>query len=107
MFFAEKVFLFRINIEHTDHFVLDDQRNREFGVDIGYHSDVARICGDVVDQNRLASLGGDTSDSLTYLHSGPVSDFLGVANLKADAEFLRSFIQEKDGEDFEINDFAN
>ena len=45
---------FRLQVEDADDLVLDDERDGEFGADIGVRVDVVFVLRDVVDEERFA-----------------------------------------------------
>ena len=107
MLFGEITFLPGLDVDDADQAVLDDQRNRELGMNVGQRFDVEVFARDVGDQLRLARLGGAPGDALTNLHANALGDFGRIADLKTDVEFLALFIEQENGEDLVVDDLAN
>ena len=58
MFFGEESASRVLQVEHTDHFVLIDERYRQFRSGLRIRLDVTRIFGDVRHQHRLPAFRG-------------------------------------------------
>src|SRR5207253_181260 len=95
-----------LNIDDADHTVLGDQWNRQFGPHVRIHVEIIRLFADVVNQDGLAKLDGTAGDSFAHLRTHALG-FSRVTNLKADAQVLRLFIHQKDGEVFKRQDSAD
>src|SRR5438105_14524068 len=88
-----------LNIDHADHTILGDQRNRQFGPNIWIHVEIVGFLADITNQDGFAQLDRAAGDSFADFRT----DALGlrsVTNLKADAQVLRFFIDQKNGEVF-------
>ena len=59
----EEVGLLALEIEHADEAILGDERNGEFGADVGIGGDVALDLGDVVDEHGLTREGNLADDT--------------------------------------------
>ena len=77
MFFGEVPGLAGFEVNHADHAILHDQRNRQLGAYVGNGFDVVRLFGYVLDQDRLAGLRGAACHTLADFHPGPVGNSRG------------------------------
>src|SRR6266576_5089688 len=107
VFLAESAGLARLDVDHSDHSVLGDQRNGQLRTYVWDALDVAGILTNVIDQHGLTRLRGDASDALADFDPAAFSEFGRIADLKAEAHLLRLFVQQKNGENFVINDLAD
>ncbi len=55
----------------------------------------------------MPQLGGLSGDSFAHLDARALGKLRRVAHLKAKAQFLSLFVQQKNGEDFIVDDFAH
>ena len=96
----------RLQIEHADDSVLDDQRNRH-SERTSATSEMYSGASDVIDQNGFAPLRRQSGYALANFDLHPLGDFARISHLKTDAQFLGFLIQQEDGEDLVVNDFAH
>jgi hypothetical protein len=107
MFFGEVSGFARLQIDHANHAILHDQRNGKLGAYVRNGLDIAVFLGDVLDQHGLPELRGAPGDPLAYFDSDPVGIFSGIARLETEAQLLSLLVEQKDGENFVIDDLAN
>ena len=104
VFLGEGVGLGGFDVENADHLVLGDQRNGQFGMDAGRGVDEVLLRGHVVDQHGLAAQHGLAGDALADLDADALGDFGRMPHLEADAQLLRLFVEQQDGEDFVVDE---
>src|SRR5947209_13001967 len=97
----------RFQVYHPNHAILGGERHSQFGTHIGHSWNVSGILGYVVNQKRLTKLNGLPSHSFAYFDSRAFSELLRVSHLKAEAQFLSLLVEEKNGENFIVNDSAD
>src|SRR5882757_8605352 len=97
---------FGLEVEYADDFVLDDERDREFGADVGVGVDVVVGFGDVFDEEGFALERRLADDAAAELDAHAL-DFAGVTDLEAHAEIFGAVVEEEDGEDFVVDDGAD
>src|ERR1700689_1214515 len=107
MLFREVAGLARLDVDDADDAILGNQRNGQLRADIGNALDVARILGNIFNQNRLPQLRCLPGDSFANLDAAALGKFRRISDLKAKTEFLRLFVEQKNGEDFVIDDLAD
>ena len=67
-------------------------------LDVRDHAHVARIGGDVVDQDRPLLGDGGADESLADLQAEVLDDVLGIADGVGDAQIAPAFVEQIDGE---------
>ena len=97
---------FALEIHDADEAVFGDERNGEFGADVGVGGDVVFDCGDVVEQHGL-TCERDLADDAFAERKAHAFGFGRVADLEAHAEVLRAVVEQEDGKDAVGNDGAN
>src|ERR1051326_5001300 len=107
MFLGEVAGFASLNVDDTNHAILGDERDGQFRSHIGNGFDISRILGDVVDQNGLAQLSSKPGNAFTDFDASAVSEFLRIADLKAESQVLRLLIEQQDGENFVVDDLAD
>ena len=95
-----------LQIEDADHLVLDDERDRELGADVGVRVDVVLLRGHVFYEQGFALECGLAGDAAAEFDAHPF-DLAGVADLEAHAEVGGAVIDEQDGEDLVVDDGAD
>src|SRR6516225_1080023 len=98
VFRFEEVRLFAFEIHDANEAIFGDQRNSEFGTDVGVGGDITLNLGNVVDQHRLAGESDLPYDSLADGNTHSLR-FRRVSDLETHAEFVGAVVQEKDRED--------
>jgi hypothetical protein len=98
MFRLEEIGLLAFEVKDSDEAVLDDERNCEFGANVGIGRDIAFNLGDIVNEHGLAR-EGDLSDHAFAEREAHALRFRRVADLKAHTELVGTVVDEKDGED--------
>ena len=106
VFGGEVAECFGLEIEDADDLVLDDERDGEFGADVGVGVDVVVEPGDVFDEEGLALQRGLADDAAAEFDAHAL-DLGGVADLEAHAEVFGAVVDEEDGEDFVVDDGAD
>lgn len=97
---------FGLEVEDADDLVLDDERDGEFGADVGVGVDVVLGLGDVFDEEGFALEGGLAGDAVAKLDTDAF-DLGGVADLEAHSEVFGAVVDEEDGEDFVVDNGAD
>ncbi len=98
----------RFDVDDADDAVLDDERNGQLGADAGE----ALRCRTAYLRTSFTRIGSRFCDSLpgdafADLHARLFDRFGCVADGEADAQFLRLFVQQQDGENLVIDDATN
>ena len=70
-------------------------------------ADIALLFGDIVDQHRLPQLRGFPGDTFSYLDPHPLRNLSRISDLEAHTQFLRAFVEQENGKDFVVDDFAH
>ncbi len=83
VFFGKGAGLSGFHVDHTDDFVLDDERDSEFGAYPGRGVDEVLFRGDIVHQNCFAPLHRASRNALPDFDTYPIGDFGRVPHLKA------------------------
>src|SRR5215471_21732877 len=104
MLFLEVAALWRLNINHSNHPVLGDQWDSEFGANVRHRLDVVSFLGDVIDQDGAAFLDGAPGNTFADLDTNFFRHLAQVANLKSESELLGTIIQQQDGKDLIVDD---
>ena len=107
VFFGEAAGFVRLQIQHADDPILDDQRNRQLRAHVGSARDVLGMLRHVVDQDGLAPLRRQPGDALANLDLYPLGNFARISHLEADAQVLCLLIHQQDGKDLVVDDFAH
>ena len=106
MFFLKVVGLLGLNVDDADDAIFNDERDGEFGVDLGIGVDVVFELADLGDEHGLTAEGDLAGDSLSEVDA-QAFDFRAMADLEAHAEVVHAGIDEEDGEDAIVDDGAN
>ena len=102
----EEIGLFALEIQDADEAVFGDERNGEFGADVGVGGNVALDLGDVVDEHGLTGVRDLPYDALAQREAHAVG-FGRVADLEAHAEIVGAVVEQEDGEDAVRDDGAD
>src|ERR1700733_8027325 len=105
MFRTEIADLIALQIHHTDEPVLHDQRNSEFGPNLGIGRDVVLVLRDIVKKNRLTGQSNLPDNAFAERKTHRL-DLGSVPDLEAHAEIVRAIVQQEDGKNLVVNDGA-
>ena len=105
--FGEVTLFARLNVDHANHPVLDDQRDGEFRVHVGQGLNVEIFLRRIGDQYGLPNLGRASGYALAHFHAQAVGDLLRISHMEAYVQFLTVFIEQQDGENFVVNNLAD
>ena len=107
MFLGEVVRLRRLDVNHADDPVLDDQRHRNFRAHVWNRRNITRVVGHIIDQDRFGALGRYPGNALANLDPHAIGNFVRVPHAEPEVEFLRFVIEQEDAKYLIINDFAH
>ena len=91
-------------VEHADDFAFVDQRDGEFGANLGVGLDVAGIFADVGSEDGLAQLGGGADEAFAESDDALADDAFAEAGAEAVLEVLGAVVPEEDAEHLEVDD---
>jgi hypothetical protein len=97
---------FRLEIKDAYNLVLDDEGNCQFRTDGRIRVDVILCLCNVIDEKGPALQGSLTDDTPAELDAHAFY-LTRVADLEAHAKIFRAIVDEKDGEDFVVDDGPN
>ena len=97
---------FGLDVEDSNDLVLDDERDSEFGADVGVRVDIVFSLGDVFNEEGLAVQRCLAYDAATEFDAHAFN-LSAVADLEAHTEVFGAVVNQEYGEDFVIDDGAD
>src|SRR5258708_4457997 len=93
-----------LNVDHANDAVLVDQRDSQLGAGAGNGFNVIAVLGDIIHQDDAALFHRPSGDAFADFDAGLLRDLRRIADLKAEPQLLRAFVQQQNGKNLIVND---